>query len=319
MKPSIEIIRVPERPELLQGIGNDPDHPLRKVWPLYIINSKLATHYFGIQSKEPALCHWKFIAVAKVSNPNDEHKQPPKEEIVAMGNAIPFYWETPNDSSSLPDSGWDEIFKSGVELHLNKDPRKPKPNALCALSISVDPGYRFKVTGIDLASEMLAKMKEAAIEAGFEAFVVPLRPTGKAIGDKFVWMDMGKYCSLTKGDDLAPVDGLRDDFLAFRHGGAEPYDPWIRKHVRFGGSMVKVCYSSYTVEGTKAEWEEWTDLDFSVPSVNPNPEAGEAIQASEVERDFYEVVIPGALVPVKYYPEKDLGVYIEPNLWIRHF
>ncbi|KAL7271483.1 hypothetical protein RUND412_005753 [Rhizina undulata] len=238
-----------------------------------------------------------------------------KEEIVATGGTILFYSETPNDYSSLPDSGWDGTIKSGVELHLNKDPRKPKPNALCALEITVNPSYRFNITGIDIASEILSKMKEAAIEAGFEAFVVPLRPTGKGNGDKFVWMDMGKYCSLTQGDDLALVDGLRDDFLAFRQGGVEPYDPWIRKHVRFGGSMVKVCYSGYTVEGTKAEWEEWTNLDFNISSVNPDLEVG---VASEEEKGFYEVVIPGALFPVKYYPGKDLGVYIEPNLWIRH-
>jgi hypothetical protein len=50
-----------------------------------------------------------------------------------------------------------------------------------------------------------------------------------------------------------------------------------------------------TIAGTRAEWEEWTGLTF--------PEDG-------------EYVVPGALVPVRF--KSGRGVYVEPNVWMRH-
>jgi hypothetical protein len=49
------------------------------------------------------------------------------------------------------------------------------------------------------------------------------------------------------------------------------------------------------VTGTVAEWEEWTGMHF--------PEDG-------------DYVVPGALVPVTF--AEGLGVYVEPNVWMRH-
>jgi hypothetical protein len=51
------------------------------------------------------------------------------------------------------------------------------------------------------------------------------------------------------------------------------------------------------VTGTISEWEDWTDMHF--------PESG-------------PYVVPGALRPVEMDLERDLGVYIEPNVWMRH-
>jgi hypothetical protein len=50
-----------------------------------------------------------------------------------------------------------------------------------------------------------------------------------------------------------------------------------------------------TISGTRAEWEEWTEMVF--------PEDG-------------SYVVPGALVPVHF--KNDRGVYVEPNVWVRH-
>ena len=49
------------------------------------------------------------------------------------------------------------------------------------------------------------------------------------------------------------------------------------------------------VEGTREEWEAWTGMAF--------PDDG-------------EYVVPGALVPVSF--EGGRGVYVEPNVWMRH-
>jgi hypothetical protein len=74
-----------------------------------------------------------------------------------------------------------------------------------------------------------------------------------------------------------------------------PFDPWIRLHVRLGAELAEVCPESMRVTGTVAEWEEWTSLRF--------PEDG-------------DYVVAGALVPVTF--AEGIGVYVEPNVWMRH-
>jgi hypothetical protein len=74
-----------------------------------------------------------------------------------------------------------------------------------------------------------------------------------------------------------------------------PFDPWIRLHVRLGAELAEVCPESMRITGTVAEWEEWTGMRF--------PDDG-------------DYVVPGALVPVTF--ADGLGVYTEPNVWMRH-
>jgi hypothetical protein len=50
-----------------------------------------------------------------------------------------------------------------------------------------------------------------------------------------------------------------------------------------------------TISGTRVEWEEWTGMVF--------PEDG-------------HYVVPGALVPAHF--KNGRGVYVEPNVWVRH-
>lgn len=51
------------------------------------------------------------------------------------------------------------------------------------------------------------------------------------------------------------------------------------------------------IPGTISDWEEWTGLKF--------PESG-------------DYVVDGALVPVKVDCSKDLGEYVEPNVWVAY-
>ena len=81
----------------------------------------------------------------------------------------------------------------------------------------------------------------------------------------------------------------RDDGLLF--------DPWLRLHERLGAELLRVAPASMTVDGTVAEWEEWAGLAF--------PESG-------------EYPVAGALVPVTIDRERDLGRYVEPNVWMLH-
>jgi hypothetical protein len=84
-------------------------------------------------------------------------------------------------------------------------------------------------------------------------------------------------------------------YVHWRRDDGLPFDPWIRLHVRLGAELAEVCPESMRVTGTVAEWEEWTGLLF--------PDDG-------------DYVVPGALVPVTF--EEGIGVYVEPNVWMRH-
>ena len=74
-----------------------------------------------------------------------------------------------------------------------------------------------------------------------------------------------------------------------------PFDPWLRVHARLGAELLEVCPASMRIEGSVEEWEDWTGLVF--------PDDG-------------DYLVPGALVPVRV--EDGRGVYVEPNVWMRH-
>jgi GNAT superfamily N-acetyltransferase len=74
-----------------------------------------------------------------------------------------------------------------------------------------------------------------------------------------------------------------------------PFDPWLRLHARLGGELLEVCPASMRVEGTRDEWVEWAGMRF--------PDDG-------------DYTVPGALVPVTFRGGR--GVYVEPNVWMRH-
>jgi hypothetical protein len=74
-----------------------------------------------------------------------------------------------------------------------------------------------------------------------------------------------------------------------------PFDPWLRVHVKQNGKIIKPCSKASIVKGTIDQWETWTRMNF--------PESG-------------KYVVDGAPCPVRIDLENDLGVYIEPNVWV---
>jgi hypothetical protein len=93
-----------------------------------------------------------------------------------------------------------------------------------------------------------------------------------------------------------PITPIESYVRWFRPDGL-PFDPWLRVHARAGAELVGVCARSMEVPGTIAQWEEWTGMEF--------PESG-------------DYVVPGALTPVRIDRESDAGLYVEPNVWMRH-
>jgi len=86
-------------------------------------------------------------------------------------------------------------------------------------------------------------------------------------------------------------------YVAWTRPDGAPLDPWLRVHWRLGAAFVAICQASTVITASVAAWEAWTGLVF--------PDSG-------------EYVVDGALVPVTIDRVRDLGRYIEPNVWMRH-
>jgi GNAT superfamily N-acetyltransferase len=86
------------------------------------------------------------------------------------------------------------------------------------------------------------------------------------------------------------------EYLTLRRDDGLPEDPWLRTHERLGARQVKIAPFAMTITGTLTQWREWTGKSFV---------EGE----NEVE---------GGLVPVLASIRQDLGVYVEPNVWLEH-
>jgi hypothetical protein len=86
-------------------------------------------------------------------------------------------------------------------------------------------------------------------------------------------------------------------YAEWKRADGLPFDPWVRTHARLGAEILKPERESVRVSGTVAEWEQWTEMAF--------PESG-------------AYFIPEGLAPVEIDREQDIGLYYEPNVWMRH-
>lgn len=184
---------------------------------------------------------------------------------VAGLNCAPLTWDGTDDD--LP-AGWDQqVLRTfgGLDAGI-------VPDTLGAIQIVV----RADRQGSGLAGVMIQAMTALAREQGFGALIACVRPTAKD-QDPFAAIDEYAF-------------RVRDDGL--------PADPWIRLHVRLGGRVVRGEPESMRMEGTIAEWREWTGMPF--------PASG-------------QYAVPFAAAPVAIDLDADLGVYLDPNVWVVHW
>ncbi|QIJ63148.1 N-acetyltransferase [Streptomyces sp. JB150] len=187
-------------------------------------------------------------------------------EVVANACSVPFALAA-EGRGELPDRGWDEVL-----LWAFTDLRRGvRPDTVSAISVSVAPHAQ----GLGLSAVMLAAMRDNARALGFREVVAPVRPSAKHLEPR---TPMAEYARRVRPDGL-------------------PHDPWLRVHVRAGGTVHAVAPASMTVSGSLEQWRDWTGLPFDT--------------AGDIE-------VPGALVPVRCEPERGYAVYVEPNVWLRH-
>jgi GNAT superfamily N-acetyltransferase len=188
------------------------------------------------------------------------------DRLVAKGYSVPFTWDE-DPATTLPEDGWDGVV---IEATLDRLAGR-RGNLVSALEISIRPDMQ----GQGISGAMVAAMCENARELGFDSLVAPVRPNGKHLHPD---VSIEDYAALTREDGL-------------------PVDPWLRVHVRAGGTVVGVAARAMAMAGSLAEWREWTGLPFDTSG---------------------RVKVPEALVPVLCDIDQDFAAYVEPCIWVHH-
>lgn len=189
------------------------------------------------------------------------------ERIVAKSHSIPFAMGEDIGRPTLPDDGWDGVIRwAWLDEVAGRE-----PTHVSALEVVI----RQDLQGTGLASVMLEAKRQNAARLGFTDLVAPVRPNGKHLEPL---TPMTEYAFRTRDDGL-------------------PVDPWLRLHVRAGGTIEGVCPRAMTIPGTLDDWRSWTGLPFD--------ESG-------------DVEVPFALNPVHVSVEQDHAVYVEPGVWVHH-
>jgi len=188
----------------------------------------------------------------------------PDRALVAGLNSAPLAWD--GTDAGLPD-GWDDQFRRTVA---DRD-TGIRPDTLGALQIVV----RRDLRGSRYAGTMVSAMRANAAVHGFRALIACVRPTDKI------------------HQPLVPIE----DYAHRLRADGLPEDAWIRLHVRLGGRVVRASPASMRIEGSVADWVEWTGLGF--------PRSG-------------TYVPEGAIAPVTIDLDADRGVYLDPNVWVVH-
>ena len=152
-----------------------------------------------------------------------------EDEVVAMGNTIPFAW------NGLPErlpAGWDAVLEQG--FHEREGGKSP--TALSALLAIVARGHQ----GRGLSRTVLNAMRTVAAEHGLRSLLAPVRPTMKS---NYPRVSVERY-----------VAWVRED--------GELFDPWLRVHASLGAKVLGIAHRSMVISGKVAEWERWTDTIF---------------------------------------------------------
>ncbi|KAG7008611.1 hypothetical protein G7Y79_00005g017520 [Physcia stellaris] len=325
LPPDCSLATIDQRCDIWDAICGS-NQPLEALWPVWFEGDETQLRYMELLGKIPSIARFQ-IVVLQVSPSGHE-------DIIAMGNTIPFFWpEISNQGrkaftetlETLPDGGFDTILSRGVlqahargevslestlpitgdqELDIPTSQRTETPNTLSALAVAVRPDRR----QLGLAVIIIETMKNLARRAELQLLVVPVRPTRK---HEFPTVDIADYIKWTLPGTLPVFADLKEI------PASQAYDPWLRKHLRLGGQFVKVASSSINVHGTAVQWKEWTGIDFNTFVKEDSSTA--TVQAQDTSKEMiFEITVERGLAPLRFNVREQVAWYIEPNVWICH-
>ena len=210
--PALTLITAEQHPELLAA----HDEATNIVWPEFMLHDAVANLlWYQLYKLFPA---FQFALVDADG------------ALIVGGNSIPLAWE--GTASDLPDGGWDWALQKGFD----DQAAGHTPTVLCALSITIAPGWQ----GKGLSTEALHTMRGIGRAHNLTTLIAPVRPTLKT---RYPLTPMARY-------------------IHWRRADGEHFDPWLRVHERAGGQIVAPCTQSMRIEGTVAEWEDWAEMAF---------------------------------------------------------
>ncbi len=186
------------------------------------------------------------------------------DELIGVGHTVPFDWT--GEIKDLPRL-LDDVIRRGLVAAEEGRPW----TTLSALAAMVPDKHQRR----GLSTEIIKTMRSLAAQHRLHSVVVPVGPTLKHL---YPLTPMERYAQWKRED-------------------GSPFDPWIRVHWKLGAEQLCVNPQTALVNGTVAQWENWTEMKF--------PESG-----------LY--IVPGALSPVEIDRERDVGRYDDPGLWMRH-
>jgi len=186
------------------------------------------------------------------------------DQLAATGWGVPILWS--GQVSELP-SSFADVLRQSLEVR----------DALGVADTFVIGGavVHPALKGRGAAESLIRALFDTVTAHQLAKVVAPVRPTRKHL---YPLLDIDAYSAWVRNDGL-------------------PWDPWLRLHVRIGGSVIGLAREAQTMTGTVSQWEEWTGLEF--------PLSG-------------DYVIPKGMAPLRVDRTADLGTYVEPNIWVRH-
>ena len=184
------------------------------------------------------------------------------DKMVGACNNVAFGWD--GNAEHLP--GYHQMLTKALVDWRNGT----KPNTMSPVQVIIDPDYRGK--GLpELAFDETARLTR---EHGMLCIMTAVRPTLK---DKY------------------PLVAI-EDYAQWRREDGQLFDPWLRSIERMGAEPIATAPESTVIEGTIAQWEQWTDMKFPVSG---------------------EYWIPGGLSTLRIDRENNSGRHCEPHVWFR--
>ncbi|HEU5428802.1 MAG TPA: hypothetical protein VFU74_18120 [Actinocrinis sp.] len=182
-------------------------------FPAFITADKLAKQYIGrVRAWFP---EWNLTVVDADQDP------------AATGWGIPVRWD--GSVADLP-GGYTEATIRAVEGR--EQGIEADTLVICGAIVA---GRR---AGQGLAGQLLAVLRDLAVEHGLQRVIAPVRPT------------------LKQQYPLTPIE----TFMTWTRPDGSALDPWVRTHLRMGATILAAAPSSQTMTGTVAEWEEWSGI-----------------------------------------------------------